>query len=142
MLTDIETRALEMLLAGDRPELAVLRVQLGLATVASRKFTGVGFFTHLSVPAELPRVADRNRLVLDDVYAEVTGLEHAAGFVLFVNHGAIGALVCFIVEDRWPDAATLRRVYYVRPATPASSELVETKERDIDFAFAKLSNGR
>jgi hypothetical protein len=61
MLNEMERRALDMLLAGDKPELAVFRAQLNAATVASRKFTGVGFFTRLSVSAELPRVKGRAR---------------------------------------------------------------------------------
>ena len=83
MLNEMERLALKMLLAGDSEELAVFRAQLNGATVASREFTGVGFFTHLSVPAELPRARNRDRLVLSDLYAEVSGLEHDAGFVLF-----------------------------------------------------------
>lgn len=134
MLNEMERRALEMLLAGDKPELALLRAQLNAATVASRKYTGVGLFTRLSVPAKLPRVRER-RLVLSDLYAEVAGIEHDAGFVLFVNDGAIDVLECHIVDDHWPDDATMRRPYYVRPATPGSSSLVETKVRDIEYAF-------
>ena len=118
MLNEMERRALEMLLAGDKPELALLRAQLSSATVVSRDFTGVGFFTQLLVPAELPRVRGCARLILADVYAEVTGLEHDAGFVLFVSEGAIDVLECFIVDERWPDDAMMRRPYYVRPATP------------------------
>ena len=135
MLNEMERRALDMLLAGDTPELAVFRAQLTSATVAGREFTGVGFFTQLSVPAELPRVRGCVRLVLSDLYAEVAGLEHDAGFVLFVRDGAIDVLECFIVDDRWPDDATMRRPYYVRPATPGSSSIVETEERDIEYAF-------
>jgi hypothetical protein len=73
--------------------------------------------------------------VLSDLYAEISGLEHDAGFVLFIEDGAIDVLECFIVDDRWPDDATLRRPYYVRPAAPGSSSIIETKERDIEYAF-------
>lgn len=135
MLNEMERRVLEMLLAGDKPELAVFRAQLSFATVASREFTGVGFFTDLAVPAELPRVRGRARLVLSDLYAEVSGLEHDAGFVLFVTDGAIATLECYIVDDRWPDDAIILRPYYVRPVTPGSCGIIETKDRDIEYAF-------
>ena len=135
MLNEMERRTLEMLLAGDTLELAVLRAQLDAATATSRKFTGVGFFTQLSVPAGLPRVTRRGRLVLDDIYAEVSGLEHDAGFALFVEDGAIDVLECHIVDDCWPDNATLRRPYYVHPSSPGSSSIVETKQRDIKYAL-------
>ena len=135
MLNEMERRALEMLLAGDDENLALLRAQLNAAVVVQREFTGVGFFTHLSVPAELPRLRSRARLVLSDLYAEVSGLKHEANFLLFVDDGVIDCLECCIVDDRWPDDATLRRPYYVRPAVPGSSGVVETKERDIEYAL-------
>jgi hypothetical protein len=135
MLSEMEQRALEMLLAGDNAELAVLRAQLKGAAVGRREFTGVGFFTHLSVPATLARLKGRARLVLGDLYAEVSGLKHPAGFLLFVKDGAIDLLECFIVDDHWPDDATLRRPYYVRPAIPGGSSLIETKERDVEWAL-------
>ena len=106
-----------------------------VAVVARREFSGVGFFTYLSVPAELPRAKGCARLVLGDVYAEVAGLQHSAGFLLFVTDGALDVLECFIVDDQWPEIATLRRLYYVHPPTPGGSSLVETKERDLKWAL-------
>jgi len=135
MLNQMERRALEMLLAGDNDELAVFRAQLSATTVASREFTGVGFFTRLSVPAELPRVKGRAHMVISDLCAEVSGLEHEASFLLFMEDGAIDVLECAIVDDHWPVDATLRRPYYVRPAAPGSSSIVETRERDLQWAL-------
>ena len=135
MLNEMEQRALEMLLAGDNEELAVLRAQLNAAAIVRREFTGVRFFTYLAVPAGLARLKGRARLVLDDVYAEVAGLQHDAGFLLFVSDGAIDVLECCIVDDQWPDDAVLRRLYYIGPVAPGSSNLVETKERDVEWAL-------
>ena len=135
MLNQMERRALEMLLAGDNDELAVFRAQLSATTVASREFTGVGFFTRLSVPAELPGVKGRAHMVISDLCAEVSGLEHEASFLLFMEDGAIDVLECAIVDDHWPVDATLRRPYYVRPAAPGSSSIVETRERDLQWAL-------
>jgi hypothetical protein len=75
-------------------------------------------------------------MVIGDVYAEVTGLEHPVGFLLFVDDGALNFLECFIVDDRWPETPTLRRPYYVHPATPGSASLVEIEERDLAWALA------
>ena len=91
-MNEMERRASEMLLAGEDPLLSVLRAQLHAAAVDRREFSGVGFFTYLSVPTELPRAKGCVRLVLGDLYAEVTGLEHAAGFLLFVTDGALDFL--------------------------------------------------
>ena len=128
-MNEIEKRALEMLLAGENEALDVLRKQLKAAKVASRELTGVGFFTNLAVPPELPRLRNRQRLTMSDVYAEITGLPHDAGFVLFINDGAIECLECFIVDHRWPDEGVLKRAYYV------GSDLLETKERDLEWAL-------
>jgi hypothetical protein len=134
MLNEIEESTLEMLLAGEDDRLTVLRSQLNGVAVARRELSGAGFYTHLSVPDHLPRVRGCGRLVIGDLYAEVTGLQHPAGFLLFVNDGALDFLECFIVEDQWPETARLRRLYYVHPSAPGSATLVETKERDLGWA--------
>ena len=134
-MNEIEKRALELLLAGDNATLHVLRTQLSAATVANREYTGVGFFTRLAVPTEAPRLKNRGKLVVGDVYGKIAGLAHDAGFLLFVNNGAIDCLECFIVDDRWPENAVMERAYYVRRATTASSNLIETKERDLEWAL-------
>jgi hypothetical protein len=136
MLNEMEKRALEMLLAGADERLTILRSQANSATVDRREMSGAGFFTHLSIPLDVPRlVPGPKRLVIGDVYAEVTGLQYPAGFLLFVDDGALNFLECFIVDDRWPETATLRRPYYVHPAAPGKASLVETKERDLGWAL-------
>ena len=136
MLNEMEKRALEMLLAGPDDRLAILRSQLNGATVDRREMSGAGFFTHLSIPSDVPRLVPGPKgMVIGDVYAEVTGLQHPAGFLLFVDDGALNFLECFIADDRWPETATLRRPYYVHPATPGTASLVETKERDLGWAL-------
>jgi hypothetical protein len=125
-----------MLLDGADDRLTILRSQLNSATVGRREMSGVGFFTYLSIPVNSPRlVPGPKRMVIRDVYAEVTGLQHPAGFLLFVNDGALNFLECFIVDDRWPETATLRRPYYVHPVTPGNASLVETNERDLCWAL-------
>lgn len=119
-MNEMERRVLGMLLAGEDHLLRLLRDQMHAAVVVRRDFTGVGFSRYLAVPTDLPRAKSCTRLVLGDLYAEVEGLEHAAGFLLFVADGAVDSLECFTVEDRWPEAATSRRVDYVHPAAPGS----------------------
>lgn len=136
MLNEMEKRVLELLLAGADDRLAILRAQLSRATVDRREMSGAGFFTYLSIPADVALlVPGPKRMVIGDVYAEASGLQHPAGFLLFVDDGALNFLECFIADDRWPETATLRRPYYVHPATPGSASLVETKERDLVWAL-------
>jgi hypothetical protein len=136
MLNEIETIAMGMLLAGEHPTLVVLRDQLAVAKVADREFSGVGFFVHFQVPASSPR-ADEVRLVIGDVYAKLTGLEHDAGFLLFVSDGALDMLECFIVDDRWPTEPEIVHVYYVRREGNGNSALIETNIRDLETAFSR-----
>jgi hypothetical protein len=134
MLNEIETTVMDMLLAGEHPMLAVLRDQLAVAEIADREFSGVGFFLNFRIPASSPRV-DQGRLVIGDVYAKLTGLEHDAGFLLFVRDGALDTLECFIVDGRWPTDPELVRAYYVRREGSVSSALIETNIRDLETAF-------
>jgi len=134
MLNEIERTAIDMLLAGKHPVLAVLRDQLASAEVAHRELTGVGFFVYFRVPPSVPRL-DKQRLVIGDVYAELTDLEHEAGFLLFIKDGALDTLECFIVDDRWPVAPRLVRAYYVRRDGSGGPALIETDVRDFDTAF-------
>ncbi len=133
-LNDLEREAMNYLLRGDHPVLAVLREQLESASVVERRLTGVGFFTDFEVSSRTPRLADVGRFIVGDVHAEVSGLAHGAGFLLFVEQGALGTLECFIVEDSWPTDAKLLRLYYMHPEKPGSGALVEVPERDLDWA--------
>jgi len=54
-LTPFERIILDALLAGDLPDLAILRQQAMTASVTEREMTGLGFFTTLSVPDGSPR---------------------------------------------------------------------------------------
>ena len=134
-LLEIEQTALDLLLAGDESDLEALRGQLSAATVLSRKFTGVGFFTTFAVDPDAPKAS--RGLILSDVMGEVTGLEHDAGFVLFARDGVVDVLECYIVDDAWPDNAKLLRAYYVHPEEPGSSRVVQTPRRDLEWALRK-----
>ena len=138
VVNDMERQAMDLLVRGDHPILAVLRVQFSVAAVAGRDFTGVGFFTRFDVPGDAPRLTTLHRIVIDDVYAEVTGLQYGAGFVLFVERGVLHTLECFIFEDAWPPSASLLRVYYVRPKQGEQGrliEMIETAEREMAWAI-------
>src|SRR3954468_19580246 len=100
---------MEYLLRGDHTVLATLREQLAVATVAKREFTGVGFFTRFDVPPTVSGLPSSRRIIISDVYADVEGLQHGAGFVLFVVDGGLDTLECFTYVEPWPlDARGLR----------------------------------
>lgn len=135
-MNDLESTILDALLRGESEELAILREQARHVTVQKRDYTGVGFLTEFAVPTEAPRV-NRKRLVISDVGADVDELGHGAGFVLFVENGAIRCLEGFSYDESWPSEARLRRWYYMRHPTPDTAALVETVERDLAFALSE-----
>ena len=72
--------------------------------MAGRELTGVGFFTNLAVPASAPRARlGANEIRLSGVLAEMDGLEHGAGFVLYVDHGVLEMLEGYCYDEPWPE---------------------------------------
>jgi hypothetical protein len=125
---------LEFALTGDHPVLAILREQLSQATLSARDYTGVGYYTNITVSAQACRLPS-SRLVIHDVHAEVTGLEHGAGFAVFLEEGALSLLEGFCYEDAWPTDATVHRLFYMHHDEQGSPSLVEVTPRDLKYVF-------
>lgn len=64
--------------------------------------TGVGFFTHLDVPNLELRVPLTDRTVISDVIGEIAGLQHGAGFVLYIVDGRMQLLEGYTYDEPWP----------------------------------------
>jgi hypothetical protein len=102
-LNDLEQAVLDKLLAGSEPVLQVLREQVKQARVASRKFTGAGFFCNLEVPVGVRSLTTNRNFHFGDVNAHIDGLEHGAGFVLRVRAGVLTTLEGYSYDEPWPD---------------------------------------
>jgi hypothetical protein len=102
-LTSLERQVIEMLLAGDDVVLAGLRQQLSMLRVSSRKMTGAGFFTELSIPLEVVRVPDLVAFKLGDVNGTAANVKHGLGFLLSVANGALQSLEGYTYDQPWPD---------------------------------------
>ncbi len=105
-LSPLERDVIAMILSPDHPVLSALRRQFERCHVASRQITGVGFFTNLDVETDAspaPVMPGSTRLCLGDVTATIEGLEHGAGFVLFVQDGVLDVLEGFSYVEPWPD---------------------------------------
>ncbi len=100
-LNEFEQAVLTKLLAGDHPVLAVLRAQAQAARLASREYTGAGFFLSFEVPPEAPMLATQD-FQFGDVNAVVDGLQYGAGFVVFVRGGRLDTLEGYSYEEPWP----------------------------------------
>jgi hypothetical protein len=138
-VNEFETQVMAMLLHGEHAILAALRDQLAVASIAGREFTGVGFFTRFDVPPTVARLPSLRQATIQDVRADVAGLQHGAGFILFVDGGVLDTLECYIYEDAWPANASLNRLYYVRPKQGRYGSLMETTERDLTWAIEEAS---
>jgi hypothetical protein len=100
--SDLERAVVAMLLAGDGHTLKVLRDQFAVSRILKRDVTGVGFFTYFDVPADVPRVPAADSAQIDDVAATIEGLQHGAGFVLFLRNGALYMLEGYTFDEPWP----------------------------------------
>lgn len=109
-----------MLLAGEGPSFAVLREQLRRSRVARRELTGAGFFTYLDGPAEAPRLATHARQhTVSGVFADIEGLEHGAGFILFIVDGLLDNLEGFSYDEPWPPEIGAFSLKYTAEDGPA-----------------------
>ena len=103
-LAPMERDVLEKALAGDHPVLSDLRRQLSMCQVSKREMTGCGFFADLHVAPDTPRAKTAKRhIIISDVTAEVLGLKHGAGFVVYVDDGILMMLEGFSYDEPWPD---------------------------------------
>jgi len=139
-LNELERAILELTLAGDDPVLRILRDQLSAATITSREMTGAGFYTGFAVPDQIERVPRKN-FDIGDVCAEINGLAHGAGFVLFVRNGMVSWLEGFTYgEEGWPDVAVLTESYFVHHEPPDSPMLRRCNARDLDQLRQQFSS--
>jgi hypothetical protein len=105
-MEELERMVMARMLSGDFPVVPELRAQYAVASVASREFSGVGFFTNYSVPSHVSRVAPPN-LELSEGAILTTGI--SVGFTLFVRDGLLSMLEGYTYDQPWPDDATIER---------------------------------
>jgi hypothetical protein len=112
MLTPLEQAVIDMLLEKQGEPFDTIRQQLSHATIAERRFTGAGFFTDFVIPTDAPVRRDLADMTIGDVGAEFPGLQHGAGFLLFIRGGVVSMLEGYTYDESWPastDEFTLHR---------------------------------
>jgi hypothetical protein len=93
---------------------------------------GVGFFTGFDIPGSVERTSPEN-FELGDVYADLEGVAHGTGFLLFVRQGALNFLEGFTYgDDSWPQEPIIREAYYLHPDPPNCGGLRRCAERDLE----------
>ncbi|MGH2483438.1 MAG: barstar family protein [Candidatus Limnocylindria bacterium] len=100
-LTKLEQAVLDKLLQLGNPTVEALRLQAEHSRVRHREYTGVGFWTEFDV-SEVASSAGSADFELSGVGADIPGLEHGAGFLLFVRNGYLSQLEGFTYDEPWP----------------------------------------
>ena len=77
--------------------------QLSCSTVADRKHTGVGFFTHFNLQLNALVKRDLKDMTIGGVGAEFPNLRHGAGFILFIREGVVQMLEGYTYDETWPE---------------------------------------
>jgi hypothetical protein len=116
--TELEEAVLKMMLEGEDDVRPILRQQLPCLQVSSREFTGVGFFSHLTVDSEVPRVVGEAKFTLGGVEGTADNVEHGFGFVLFVENGVLATLEGFTYDEPWPSEVRRLRLTCSRGFEP------------------------
>ncbi|MGH6856058.1 MAG: hypothetical protein ACRECP_00045 [Methylocella sp.] len=111
-LTLLEQAVLKKLLSGESERNRILQKQICAMRVKERKMTGVGFFTRFSMPDDVPKLPDEASFQIDDVSADINGISHGAGFLLFVKQGAIYKLEGYTYDEPWPQNVHSFHLYY------------------------------
>ncbi len=102
-LTALERAVLEKLFAGDHRSFPVFRAQVERVRVLERTLSGVGFFSDLMVPEEVPAASlAKDPLWFGDVVADVEGSSRGAGFVVRIANGRLEMLEGFTFDEPWP----------------------------------------
>jgi hypothetical protein len=110
-LSPLEREVIATILAPEHPVMYALRRQFERCHVTAREMTGVGFFTTLAMATHVPPAPVKpGRMHLGDVTATIEGLEHGAGFVLFVRDGVLDTLEGYSFDEPWPDVIVLYEV--------------------------------
>jgi hypothetical protein len=113
-LTELEQAVICKLLEGDNNILATLREQASRARLVKRENTGAGFYGEFEVDEAAPTV--RRDFHLGDVQGEISGLDHGAGFVLFIRGRRINMLEGYSYDEPRPDRVTNFSLKYEDPS--------------------------
>jgi hypothetical protein len=84
-------------------EINILEMQFETAIILSRKMTGHGFYTKFLTVKNVPPLPGKQTLWFGAVSADVPGLNHGAGFQLYIEEGAVSLLEGFCYDGHWPD---------------------------------------
>jgi hypothetical protein len=118
-ISELEKTALQLLIDGD-PDHDILNEQIDRATVRSRQYTGVGFYTVFDVAADARRVESARWKIEDmpQTHAEHPSLTAGAGFILWLKDGLINTLEGYTYEGDWPEDESKFKITKAQQGVP------------------------
>src|SRR2546427_8987106 len=134
-LTPLEHDVIATLIEASHPVMDALREQLAVCRAGAREVTTAGSYTGLVVPPEIRR-APVDRLMLVDIHADVAGLQHGAGFILWVECGVVTRLGTFTYGDPWPGPEHVRS-YTLAAMHPQGNTPTDMEQAEIALTRAK-----
>lgn len=103
----LERAAIEVILSKPVDGMEVVREQFDAAMVLKRDYTGVGFYTKISVPSSMPpmpETAELHDALMDGAVARPkSDPEGCILFLLWTDGGYLSCLEGVTVRDTWPD---------------------------------------
>ena len=125
----LERAAIEAILSKPLDGMEVVREQFAAATALERDYTGVGFYTKISVPPSIPPIPNSQELRVALFHTGVARPKSdPKGLILFHLWTDGGYLCCLegvTVRDAWPnedDIEDVRPCYVRTGALPRSSK--------------------
>ena len=112
-LTDLEQAVLREICAQFPVQREALERQLATAEASRRENMGAGFLTGLEVDRSLPPAATLEGAI-GDILAEVEGIAHGMGFVLWVEAGYAGCLKGFLCGPGSTESSDLTTLRHTR----------------------------
>jgi hypothetical protein len=112
-LTPLEKAVLDKLLDKAGEPFETIRRQLSVVTLAKRNFTEVGFYIEFVLLTEAQVKRDAPDMTLGGIGAEFPGLEHGAGFVLFIRQGVMSMLEGFTFDEKWPESTSEFKLFKI-----------------------------
>lgn len=112
-ISEFEKAVMNKFLSGEDATLINLREQFKGASLKHRECSGVGFFTSFSFSDGVKTLGQEVSFKLGDVYAEIDGLLHGAGFLLHVDRGRISVLEGYTYDEPWPEVINDYKIFYL-----------------------------
>jgi hypothetical protein len=138
----LEKAAIEAILSKPVDGMEAVRRQFAAASVAKRDYTGVGFYTTISVPpstAPMPYSKELHDALFDGAGGRAKS--DPEGWVLFILWTDTGYLTClegFTVRDSWPNEDDIEEIgpcvtRKVDRARPSESRLIPDCENRFEI---------